>query len=68
VKVLFFNAGGFVVYYKRLERGRFTMPRVPEGASQVVLDPASLAMLLDGIDLSAVRRTAMWQPTTRKSA
>ena len=54
--------------YKRLERGRFSMPRIPEGASQVVLDPASLAMLLDGIDLRAVRRTTMWQPTTRKSA
>jgi hypothetical protein len=24
--------------------------------------------LLDGIDLRAVRRTTMWQPTTRKTA
>jgi transposase len=67
-EVLFFSAGGFVVYYKRLERGRFSMPRIPEGASQIVLEPGSLAMLLDGIDLRAVRRTTMWQPTTRKSA
>jgi len=68
VKVLFFSAGGFVVYYKRLERGRFTMPRIPDGATQVVLDPASLAMLLDGVDLRAVRRAPMWEPATRKSA
>lgn len=68
VKVLFFSAGGFVLYYKRLERGRFSMPRVPEGASQVVLDPASLAMLLDGVDLRAVRRAPMWKPAVRKSA
>ena len=33
-KVLFFSAGGFVVSYKRLERGRFSMPRIPEGAAQ----------------------------------
>jgi transposase len=62
VKVLFFSAGGFVVYYKRLERGRFSMPRVPDGASQIILDPASLTMLLDGIDLRVVRRATMWQP------
>jgi transposase len=62
VKVLFFSAGGFVVYYKRLERGRFTMPRIPEGASQVTLDAASLTMLLEGIDLRVVRRVPMWQP------
>lgn len=68
VKVLFFSAGGFVVYYKRLERGRFSMPRVPQGASQIVLDPASLTMLLDGVDLLAVRRAPMWQPAVKKSA
>ena len=45
MKVLFFSAGGFIVYYKRLERGRFCMPHVPETASRVVLDAASLAML-----------------------
>jgi transposase len=67
VKVLFFSAGGFVLYYKRLERGRFHMPRVPQGASQVVLDAASLGMLLDGIDLRAVRRAAHWEPA-RKTA
>ena len=68
VKILFFSAGGFVVYYKRLERGRFSMPRIREGATQVMLDAASLAMLLDGIDLRTVRRAPMWQPAARKSA
>ncbi len=62
VKVLFFSAGGFVVYYKRLERGRFCMPHVPMDASQVELDETSLAMLLDGVDLRAVRRAARWAP------
>jgi len=30
VKVLFWDRGGFVVYYKRLEKGRFRWPR-PSG-------------------------------------
>jgi len=67
VKVLFFSAGGFVLYYKRLERGRFSMPRIPEGASQVAIDGASLMMLLDGVDLRAVRRTPTWQPAKTKN-
>jgi len=67
VKVLFFSSGGFVVYYKRLEQGRFCMPRIPEGATQVVLDAALLTMLLDGVDLRAVRRGPRWEPI-RKSA
>jgi transposase len=31
VKILFFSAGGFVLYYKRLEAGRFSMPRIADG-------------------------------------
>lgn len=61
-KVLFFAAGGFVVYYKRLERGRFVMPPVPAGATSVTLDGAALAMLLDGFDLRLVRRPELWSP------
>ena len=62
-KVLFFAHGGFVVYYKRLERGRFVMPPIPEGATSIALDGAALSMLLDGIDLRFVRRPALWAPT-----
>ena len=66
VKVLFFSAGGFVVYYQRLERGRFSMPHVPAAASQVVLEAASLAMLLDGVDLRAIKRAPRWEPARAK--
>jgi transposase len=30
VKVLTFSRGGFILYYKRLETGRFRLPRVEE--------------------------------------
>lgn len=62
VKILFFARGGFVVYYKRLERGRFAMPPIAEGATSITLDGASLSMLLDGIDLRLVRRPELWSP------
>ena len=61
VKVLFWDRGGFVVYYKRLEKGRFQLPVVDPRRRHVEMEPAQLAMLLDGIDLNA-RRLARWSP------
>jgi transposase len=62
VKVLFWDRGGFVVYYKRLERGRFRMPTIPADAREVELDATALAMLLDGIDVRRVARPTHWAP------
>jgi transposase len=71
VKVLTFSRGGFILYYKRLETGRFRLPPVDEQARVVSLDATQLAMLLDGIDVAQVKRPPAWQPgshaqTTRR--
>ena len=66
VKILFWDRNGFVLYLKRLERGRFQLPVVHEHAKHVAMEPAQLAMLLDGIDLNA-RRLARWTPPHEKS-
>ena len=63
VKVLFWDRGGFVIYYKRLERGRFKWPRPSGDDAHVEVDGTDLAMLLDGIDVSHVRRPPAWQPS-----
>lgn len=62
IKILFWDRGGFVLYYKRLSRGRFVLPRVSRGAQQVVLDATQLAMLLGGFDLADAKRIAAWEP------
>lgn len=62
VKVLTFSQGGFILYYKRLETGRFRLPPVDEQAKAVCLDATQLAMLLDGIDVAQVKRPPAWQP------
>ena len=61
VKILFWDRSGFVLYMKRLEKGRFQLPVVDARRKQVDMEPAQLAMLLDGIDLNA-RRLARWNP------
>jgi transposase len=61
-KILFWDSGGFVLYYKRLEAGRFKMPRHRPGDRCVALSSTRLAMLLSGIDLSRVRKPRHWMP------
>ena len=64
VKILFWDRNGFVLYLKRLERGRFQLPAVRERTRHVNMEPAQLAMLLDGIDLNA-RRLPRWNPSDK---
>ena len=61
-KVLSWERGGFVLWYKRLESGRFRRPMLPAGAVQVTLEPDQLTLLLEGIDLRQVRRPKRWVP------
>lgn len=65
VKILAWDRGGFVLYYKRLEQGRFKLPAVEAGAAEVELDATQLAMLLDGIDVRRVKAPARWEPPAR---
>ena len=63
VKILYFDHGGFVVYYKRLEAGRFRIPAVSTGSTRVSIEASDLQMLLRGIDFSRVRRAVPWIPS-----
>lgn len=65
-KILFWDRGGLVLYYKRLERGRFRAPRVSADGRSVQVDATELTMLLDGIDVRGVRRPERWQPEPKK--
>jgi transposase len=65
LKILYWDRGGFVLYYKRLAKGQFRLPRVPEGADRVVLDSTELAMLLGGFELGVARRQPAWEPRAR---
>lgn len=61
LKILYWDADGYALWYKRLEEGTFKLPRIEEGAQSVQLRPSELAMMLDGIDLKSVRRVKRFQ-------
>ena len=54
VKILFWDRSGFFLYYKRLERGAFRVPKLDD--SRVQIEAAELALILDGIDLAGSTR------------
>jgi len=60
VKVLFWDRSGFVLWYKRLEKGVFRFP--PAEAGSVEVEAAELMLLLEGIDLAGSRRRERWVP------
>jgi transposase len=64
VKILTWDKGGFVLVYKRLERGQFKLPHMDPSQMAVEIDATQLTMLLDGIDVGRVRRPKHWQPQT----
>lgn len=60
LKALVWTHGGFTLVYKKLERGRFSWPA--GDADRVLVTPAELAALLEGIDLTNARRLKRWNP------
>lgn len=62
-KILFFDRSGLAILFKRLEQGTFQLPRLQQGQTRAEIDPASLAMILEGIDLDSVKRRKRYRRT-----
>jgi transposase len=62
LKILYWDSDGFAIWYKRLEEGTFRLPTpkvdvTGKGTSaSVELTASELAMLLEGIDLTSIKR------------
>ena len=64
LKILMWDQGGYILWYKRLEAGVFKLPRLKEGARSVELRASELAMILDGIDMTKLKRVPRYERTT----
>lgn len=54
IKVLYWDENGYALWYKRLERGNYRLPRVEKNV--VKMSMSELSLLLEGIDLTDRRR------------
>jgi transposase len=65
VKVLYFVGDGLVIVYRKLERGTFETPaslaagQDPSGGVELRL--SDLTLILEGIELSSVKRRKRWR-------
>lgn len=56
MKLLLWEPGGFVLYYKRLERGRFEYPALLGSERGGVISWSALMLIVQGIELQSVRQ------------
>jgi transposase len=54
IKILYWDRNGFCLWYKRLERGVFRLPKVQSKVFMIA--PNELNLLLEGIDLTDKNR------------
>jgi transposase len=52
LKVLSWDRNGYALWYKRLEKGRFSFPRKTDG--KVTIDAATFQLLIGGLSLERV--------------
>jgi transposase len=66
IKILAWDRHGWSILYKRLEVGTYKLPEarsVAEGGG-IQVEAAELALMLEGIDLTHVKRRKRWTPPT----
>jgi transposase len=64
LKVLWYDGQGLCLFAKRLEKGRFVWPSPADG--MVVISPAQLGMLLEGIASGSVNSRCYANPSSRR--
>jgi transposase len=68
LKILVWDRDGYVLWYKRLEAGVFKLPKLEAGARSLELRASELAMILDGIDMSRLKRVTRYERDVRIGA
>ena len=57
IKLLRWETGGFVLFYKRLEQGTFHLPKPQDAkAGKLTIDYSELVMIINGISLEKTRK------------
>jgi transposase len=62
IKLLHWETGGFTLYYKRLEEGRFELPDTSE--EDCSMSWSDLMMIVEGIQLKTIRKSPRFSPKT----
>jgi transposase len=56
IKLLKWESGGFVLFYKRLEQGTFELPAAQNSVVSQLIDYGELAMIITGISMKYAKK------------
>jgi len=68
IKLLWWDRDGLALFYKRLERGTYEVPRHAPGDKQLRLDATQLSLLLSGVQLNSVKHRRRYTLTKSSDA
>jgi len=69
IKLLVWDRTGYLLLYKRLERGSFELPMQPAaGRRHIEVDGGELGLMLEGLDLRGARRRTRWYRRPHEAA
>ena len=61
IKLLHWQGISFTLYYKRLEKGTFELPRYDHNVGSITLDYAQLVMIIDGLSIKNIQKRKRYQ-------
>lgn len=56
IKLLHWQGSGYLLYYKRLEKGTFELPRYDDSIGSISLSYAQMVMIIDGLSIKNLHR------------
>jgi len=56
IKLLHWQGSGYLLYYKRLEKGTFEIPRYDPSAGSLSLSYAQMVMIMDGLSIKNLQK------------
>ena len=66
IKVVYWDSDGFAMWYKVLQKGTFQFPDLQNFSSAgLEIDTSTLGLILNGIDLSSIRRRQRYKMCIR---
>ncbi len=62
IKLLNWQGAGYLLYYKRLEKGTFELPRYDASVGSITLGYAQLVMIMDGLSIKNLQKRVRYEP------
>jgi transposase len=62
IKLLHWEGSGYLLYYKRLEKGTFELPRYDASVGSITLSYAQMVMIMDGLSIRNLQKRMRYTP------